>query len=845
MIRSRCGLLETDDVETTRQKIGETVARYVPDEAERRWIESALQTLLGAADGGQPAAREDLFRAWRTFLERIAADGMVALLFEDLHWADMGLLDFIDHLLEWSRGVPILIVTLARPELLERRPDWGAGRRNFLALGLEPLDETSMRELLAGLVPGLSAASVRSIIRRADGIPLYAVETIRMLVADGRLREVDNHLEPVGELGELAVPETLQALIAARLDGLAPADRALLQDAAVLGQSFTTAGLGAVSGLDPDVVDLRLRALARAEMVGQEVDPRSPERGMYAFVQALIREVAYSTLARRDRRARHLAAARFFEGLGDEELAGALAAHYLAAYQAAPEGPEGEAVAAQARVSLLGAADRASNLGSPEQAIAFLEQALIVTAEREDRAGILERAGRAAAAGARGDDAERFLKEAIGLRRELGDPMGVIRATALLSRGLIAVRRPADALAIIEPAVAELGAESHDPEAIDLMTQVARARFMSQDYDGALVAADGALVLAERHALHELIAEALVTKGAVLANRGRQVEGCGLIETARALSAEHNLPVSELRAINNLSSILAVRDPRTTLEVERGGIELARRLGRRDLEMTLVGNATEDALRVGEWDWALGQAAYIADLDLPTAARTPVVLNARLIRLVRGEPITDQASVEIEAMLQSVNDIDMRALGDDVRAFVALTEGRWMDAFESWVKIADVSMINAPYALPKAGRMATWARDTAAAQLILDRLDALGIRGRAIDTDVAVIRAGLLAIEGRRPEAVAAFRAALVDYRELGLVWDEALTGIGFLRLVGADDRDARAAADESRVILERLGARPILAILDEALGSREAAATPGPYADEHRETATARAGQA
>ena len=303
----------------------------MPDESERRWIEPALLALLGVGDA--PAGgRDELFRAWRTFFERIAATGIVVLLFEDLQWADPGMLDFIDHLLEWSRGVPILIITLARPELLERRPDWGAGRRNFLALGLEPLDRGGDARAAGGPRPrACPPPTARSIIARADGIPLYAVETVRMLVADGRLREADGRYEPVGELGELAVPETLQALIAARLDGLDPADRALLQDAAVLGQSFTLAAslrspartARSVAGAPP-----RPRP---AELLDQEVDPRSPERGQYAFVQALIREVAYGTLAKRDRRSRHLAAARFFESLGEDELAGALAAHYFAA----------------------------------------------------------------------------------------------------------------------------------------------------------------------------------------------------------------------------------------------------------------------------------------------------------------------------------------------------------------------------------------------------------------------------------------------------------------------------------------------------------------------------------
>ncbi len=194
------------------------------------------------------------------------------------------------------------------------------------------------------------------------------------------------------DLSDLAVPETLTALISARLDELDAADRGLVADAAVLGQSFTLAGLAAVSGQDPVTLETRLRALVRRELLVQEIDPPSPERGQYAFVQALIREVAYNTLAKRDRKIRHLAATRFFESLETDELAGALAGHYLAAQGYATEGPEADALAAQARVALRGAAERAVALGSHAQAIAFLEHALAVSPDAADRADLHERA---------------------------------------------------------------------------------------------------------------------------------------------------------------------------------------------------------------------------------------------------------------------------------------------------------------------------------------------------------------------------------------------------------------------------------------------------------------------
>src|SRR5665811_1739464 len=246
-----------------------------------------------------------------------------------------------------------------------------------------------------------------------------------MLLAEGRLALEGGSYRPVGDLATLAVPETLTALIASRLDGLAPEDRALVSDAAVLGQSFTLAGLSAVSGITTSELEPRLRALVRRELLTLQADARSPERGQYAFVQALIREVAYNTLAKRDRKTRHLAAARFFESLETDELAGGLAGHYVAAYRNAPEGPEAYALAAQARIALRAAAERAINLGSPSQAVTFLDLARDVTRDDTELAELLERAGSAASDAGLGEIAEDRLRKAVELRRALGDADGL------------------------------------------------------------------------------------------------------------------------------------------------------------------------------------------------------------------------------------------------------------------------------------------------------------------------------------------------------------------------------------------------------------------------------------
>ncbi len=592
MIRERCHLLATDDDATTRLRVREAVEEWIPDEAERRWVESALLALLGLGGGGQAAAdagagptlgSDELFAAWRTFFERIAAKGTVVMVFEDLHWADTGLLDFIDHLLEWSRGLPIYVVTLARPDLLERRSDWGAGKRNFTSLSLEPLTTTAMRQLLAGLVPGLPEHVAQHIAERADGIPLYAVETIRMLLAEGRLREEDGAYRPVGPLTSLAVPETLQALISARLDGLEPADRSVLQDAAVLGQSFTAAGVGAVSGLDQAELEPRLRTLVRRELLIVETDPRSPERGQYAFVQSLIREVAYNTLARAERKSRHLAAARWFEALDEGELAGALAAQYVAAYRNSPEGPEADALVGQARIALKGAADRAVLLGSNRQALGFLRQALEITTDEAEATALRERAAQAAADDSQFDTSRELLEEAIAWHRAHDDIRAVARATAQLGVVLVNVSQPNAAAKVMEGVAAETAGIDDDPGVVRLLTELSRAYAISGD-PRALATADRALELGERLELVPSIAEALVNRALALGFGSRRYyETVALLRGALVLAEANGLGSTFLRATNNLAATLENDDPREAMALSENGIEYARRIGNRRL----------------------------------------------------------------------------------------------------------------------------------------------------------------------------------------------------------------------------------------------------------------------
>ncbi len=825
MVRSRANLLETDDPATTRARVAEMVAAHVPDEEERRRIEPALLALLGAGDApaGGPA---ELFSAWRAFFERLASDRVVVLVFEDLHWADPGTLDFIEHVLEWSRNSPILIITLARPELLEHRPGWGAGRRAFLALDLAPLDDAAMRELLTGLVHGLPEPAVRSIVARAEGMPLYAVETIRMLVADGRLRERPGGVgyEPAGELGELAVPDTLHALIAARLDGLDQADRALVQDAAVLGQSFTLDALAAVAGADRAVVGERLDRLVRAELLRQEVDARSPERGQHAFVQALIREVAYSTLSLRDRRTRHLAAARYFESIGDDELAGALAAHYLAAYRASTDGPEADALVAQARIALRAAADRAIALGAPGQAVTFLQRAIEVTDAEDDRAQLNEQAGDAAFLAATVETALGHFEAATAGYVLVGDRSSQARLSAKVALALGGLRRREEAdtrLAGAWEEFADLGDDN--PDRIAIGRQIAAIALQVGDYDRATEMADLVLGLAERLGLPELAANALHTLGTAAFYRGRQWQARALIEGARKIAEDANNIDAVFRALVMLPSIGALDDPREALENERDGIALARRIGNRNGELSIIFNAVEDARRTGDWDWAVAEMAAVEQLDIDESSLVGNRAQQAFYEIYRGTFDRDELPA-LRRRIEVLEDRDLHAGLFDVEGTLAHADGRWTDAVVAWLSVGRQSDLNAPYSLPRVGRAAILAGDPLTAQEALDGLATLGSKGRAMDADRAAIRAGLAAIAGDQATARTGYRTAITAFRDLGLVWDEALAGMEAASRLGNGDPELAGWIDTSRTILTGLGATSMLARLDESIERGNAA---------------------
>jgi class 3 adenylate cyclase/tetratricopeptide (TPR) repeat protein len=820
MVRKRAELRESDDEVTTRARIRETVEVFVPDPADREWIEPALLTLLGL-EPAPAGGRDVLFAAWRTFFERVAALGTTVLLFEDLQWADGGQLDFIDHILEWAKGVPLLVVTLARPELLERRPGWGTSARSFTTIGLEPLTDNQMRALLTGLVPQLPAPTVQTILDRADGIPLYAVETVRMLVGDGRLVAAeDGTFSPTGDLGELAVPDTLRALVASRLDGLEDADRALLQDAAVLGKTFGLDALAAIASQDEDVLEPRLRSFTKRELLEISVDPREPGRGQYGFVQSVIREVAYDTLSRRDRRSRHIAAARYFEGLGDDELAGVLATHYLAAYAASDEGPEAEALQIQARLALRGAAERAMALGASDQALSCLNQALDITTDIGDRAELLEQAAHSANLEGRYVEAEELGWASLAAFEASGNGTAAARVSALMGLILADAAKLTEAVTFLEGALVKVDRPVDAEIRADMLARLSRAHMRLGQHDAAVRRADEALAIAERLRLDRVIAEAFINKAATLGADQRLIEPVVLMEAAVKLASEVGDVALELRARNNLAAVLGSDDGVRAWEVASEAYELASRLGVRQMAQWIIGALAWGAIYYGrDWDEA------IAGLDAEIEASAAESDRGRLIGIRenfmawRGEDRSALTS-ERERMTAVTSDPDATMWTTVYSAIDDLLAERHAAAASGFRSALKVQYQNAWDARLGLIVTAQLSGDLEVVRESVRSIDEEGFGGRSIEASRVLARAGVAALEGRPDEAVTLYRESIELSDKAGFPFLTALARLLALRLL--PDEPGLAGWDaEARRHFEQVKSPPLLALLDRTVAAR------------------------
>ena len=810
MVRRRAGIAEGDDDTTVRRRLGATLDEFILDPGERRWIEPRLAGLLGLAEL-PTEGKEELFAAWRTFFERMAAVAPVVMVFSDLQWADQGLLDFVEDLLHWARSAPIFVVASARPELLERRSGFGEHVRSVTRINLEPLSDQVMQQLLEGLVPGLPPAALRSMVQRAEGIPLYAVETVRMLLDREMLVATDAGYQLAGDLPQLGVAETLQALIAARLDANRPEDRALLLDASVLGQSFTVDALAAVAGLEPSDLADRLDRLVRRELLTVEADLRSPERGQYQFVQALVREIAYQNLAKADRRQRHTAAARYFEGLGSEELAGVLATHYLAAYESSRSGAEADALAAQARIALQAAAERAISLHSHRQALGHLEQALTVTRDPAEQAVLHLRATESEDAAGDAANGRRHAEEARELYRSVGDAFGVLRAATWVGRHQASARLDTLAIPTFETAIAEAEPIRDSAEYAEALAELSRVYMLTQRPAEAVATADRAMELAGKHRLMRAVVEALINKGTALQVLGRMVEAESVLRGAIAVADRNGLPLAALRARNNLQSAL-LDNAEEELALLREGHDLAVRFGVASFLNQFVMQLADLANKVGDGDEWFDEMASIEEAERVPPFYQAGFASVRSLRAALGGDLERSAAeaARAEAAAGALQSIMVEAAVDLTRGELAFFQGNWSRA----ARLALAAAQNNNFVLEGAvcaahAAVAGDLRDDLRAAIEVHRRSPL--QGRITAAGLAAAQAGLAAREGRWEEVHVGYRSALDAIHESGYRVEEALTGLEWGELAGSRDPDAQTAGAESAAFFTGRGAAAVV----------------------------------
>ena len=637
IVKSATGILETDDAAAAHEKLRAGVRRVIADESEAAWIEGHLRPLLalGIPEAGE--TRDEAFSAWRQCVEAMARRAPLILVFEDLHWADEGLLDFIEYLADWSRDAPLLLVCTARPDLLERRSGWG-GHGNALTITLPPLTGEETAELLSLLLHrSVVPESLReTLVARAAGNPLYAEEFVRMLVDRGLLA-----LEADGwklRASDVPMPESVQGIIASRLDALGPEEKGLVQAAAVVGRTFWPDALAAVGAVDRAEVDRRLRGLDRRGLFRRYRAAPGAE-SEYVFHHALVRDVAYGQIPRARRGEKHLLAAQWVESLGrPQDHAETAAHHYLAALEyVRAVGGDVQPFAERARTALRRAGQRALALNAFDASARFFAGALELSPSDDERPGLLFSYGKARSQTAAPD--EHLLVQARDAMLEAGDAERAAESQVILGELLWRRGRRDQAFAHVREAVSMLEGQTSTYAKACAFSTLAQFLIRGDEAEAAVAAARTAMTIAEELGLDDLRADALITIGLARVTTG-DLGGLEDLERSVAIAEEANSPLS-IRGYLNLGSMLAnLGDLRRAAALYAQGQRLAERFGDAAWSVWLEVERLYEEYWSGEWDaaWALAEQ-FLARAERGQSERLEV--DACLVRgwiaLARGD----------------------------------------------------------------------------------------------------------------------------------------------------------------------------------------------------------------
>jgi class 3 adenylate cyclase/tetratricopeptide (TPR) repeat protein len=786
IVKAHAGILESDDPAAATAKLEQVVA----DMTDERWLHARLGPLVGVA-GGEVVDREESYAAWQRFLEEIAARGPLVLLFEDLHWADPALLAFVERLVDWSRGLPILVLCTGRPELYERHPTWGGGTRNSTTVSLSPLSATETERLLFSLLETavLPAETTSTLLERAGGNPLYMEEYVRLYL------EHDS--------AELEMPDTVHGLIAARLDTLTQERKALLQDAAVLGKVFWAGALATMADRDSGAVREELHYLARKELVRPARASSVAGEAEYVFWHALVRDVAYGQIPRALRAAKHEAAAGWIEEMAGERLADhadLLVYHTTQALELGRASGEASNLELEHRAGhyLVLAGDRALELDIAAASALYDRALALAPDDSKQKALVLLKTGELAQLEGRFEDArldyERgaMLLETAGATREAGAAYGVLGNIYFqLGRAEPMEGALDHALELLEPL-------PPGPELVQVYGRKAALESMKAvGVEGALEWAEKSVALAEELGEQGEIVRGLMWRGLMRCELG---DLAGIEDLERALEAALEIGRGTVipAHVNLADQVWRQQGPAAALEIQEAGI--AHRVSRGGSEPTwLRAESCWMLYDLGRWDELLAAAAGIRKFEAEHGAAQPggmAQAYAVLVRTWRGELDGDvRLAREVLEETRRIDDPQVSAPPMIVAALAELRNDDVDAALRLVRQYYDVTSQRPFFRtqnLSEAVRVACSAGDVELAERLLDNVVTAAERDR-----LSELTARATIATARGEDATAQFAEAAEGWEAFGCRFEHALA----LRGAG---RQSEAVA-----ILDELGVAP------------------------------------
>jgi class 3 adenylate cyclase len=650
IVKAEAAILDSDDEETARRRLRAALDDLVGGGDEAARLASALEPLMGLPGAGMSPAETE--QSWRRFILAMAARQPTVLVFEDLHWADEPMLRFVEMLGASARGLPLLVLCTARPELRERHPTWTSTITGTVSISLPPMSDADIGTIYS-LMFGAATVTPDALVELADGNPLYAQEYVRMLL-DGGMRRPSSTQSTVDLTATPPMPDNVQAVIANRLDLLDPADRAILQAASVVGRQFWPGAVAHAANRPVGTAEQALSRLEQRDLIQEVATSTMAGQLEYRFRHILVRDVCYQRLPRVERVARHQRTAEWLETVSDgrqSDLAEVLAHHRWAAHEIARTlGMDTAPYAPAARDAMHRAARRAYALHALDGAAEWVHRARGLGLPDDPALDLF------AAELAFYRDSDAFLADG-GIDRlerladrliDTGDRSGAAHAWTLLGTAAwIQADRPAT-LTYLDRAVDLYASLPDSADKASALLELARAHMVNVETEPAVVAADAAAELADRLGLMEVRASAMITLATARYLAGDQV-GFDLLVEATEYCRRHRLE-SRRRAVNNLA----------WAHLEEGDLAACYRLLDEQNSLDIAGGhgltasfAEEAGRAYYAGDWAASIQATVAAMRRPTAEwDLHVVLQSMWLRALRGEFVDDAAVDEAVATAQ-------------------------------------------------------------------------------------------------------------------------------------------------------------------------------------------------